>query len=545
MRPLDRYPGNFLGCSGLTEAVEYCCRNGRLEVLTCLLGGSIIDETALAPFLGHSVYTAIENHHNKLIDVLLRAGADVNAGLHKGHDYGTPLLLAIRRKSPELVRKLLDAGANPNNGVLVTAIEEEAGPVIEAVLQARADINAPGESKYIWGSLPIYDRRCTPLTMAILKQRWTLVDQLLDAGSAVNNPPDMRWCVSPLSAAARCKNTMLFRSLLEAGARADDEFTLEEATDDIELLKLVVAELGTRSRWEIPSNAGRRALDKAIKQQNMATVRLILESKLVNVNALLDVNDLLRCSTPLHEALLSKLGHRPKLTQLLLRSGADPNGIVYEPYETSGRRSALLDAIDTKDLQSVQLLLEAGADVNGRFGAEVPFSPVQFAAHMGRVDILRMLLENGSNPNAVSRYGESGAAIQLATEGKRPDMVRMLLKHNANPDAITGNLTHTALQMAARDGCKETVELLLEYGADVNSPPAEKYGATALQFAAIGGYLGIAHILLQTGADVNAPPAKIDGRTALEGAAEHGWSSCLPTLEQTSLKLGRGSMNAL
>jgi ankyrin repeat protein len=39
----------------------------------------------------------------------------------------------------------------------------------------------------------------------------------------------------------------------------------------------------------------------------------------------------------------------------------------------------------------------------------------------------------------------------------------------------------------------DLVEVLIEYGANVNAPPAAAFGATALQFAAIGGYMGIAH----------------------------------------------------
>jgi ankyrin repeat protein len=76
--------------------------------------------------------------------------------------------------------------------------------------------------------------------------------------------------------------------------------------------------------------------------------------------------------------------------------------------------------------------------------------------------------------------------------------------------------------MAARDGCKEMAEILLENGADVNSLPSENSGATALQFAAIAGFLGIAYLLMENGADVNAAPAATNGRTALEGAAEYG-----------------------
>jgi hypothetical protein len=53
---------------------------------------------------------------------------------------------------------------------------------------------------------------------------------------------------------------------------------------------------------------------------------------------------------------------------------------------------------------------------------------------------------------------------------------------------------------------------LLEYGADVNSPPVKDFGATALQFAAINGYLGIAYrILVEHEADVNAPSVEREG----------------------------------
>lgn len=521
MRSLDGYSGNILdNCPGLTDAIDDCCRDGHFEVLCRLLSGSIIDKSALAPFLGRSVYTAIENNQEKLVDMLLKAGADINASWKDT----TPLLLAIRSQNWGLVRYLLNAGANLNKeyncrnhkrsgDVLVAAIEEGCDAVIEDVIRAGADIDAPGEVNRHWFSQSIC-QCCSPLTMAILKERWTMVHWLLGAGAPVNHGPGMVRCLTPLLAAVCRKNIVLVQSLLEAGARADDMLALEEAADDIELLKLLVAKLGVHSNRENPSNVGRLALDKAIRQKSTEIARLILESELVNVNAL-------ECgSTPLHEALVSDVSHRLEFTKLLLRSGADPNGIVYKMHEIT--RSALLDAINTQDPRSVQLLLEEGSKAIGVFEAGILFSPVQLAAQKGSVDILRILLENGSNSNAVQPWGKAGAAIQLATENRNLEVVRDLLKHNANPNAVTENLPHTALQIAAREGCKEIVELLLEYGADINSPPAEEFGATALQFAAIGGYLGIALLLLEKGADVNAPPAKIGGRTALEGAAEHG-----------------------
>ncbi|KAF2180086.1 ankyrin, partial [Zopfia rhizophila CBS 207.26] len=113
-------------------------------------------------------------------------------------------------------------------------------------------------------------------------------------------------------------------------------------------------------------------------------------------------------------------------------------------------------------------------------------------------------------------------AIQEATERNGLEMVQMLLEHGASPDTVTQCSPYTGLQIACRDGNKAIMELLLGYGANVNAPPVERYGATALQFAAIGGYLGIAFLLLAKGVDVNVPPAEFEGRPALEGAAEHG-----------------------
>jgi ankyrin repeat protein len=47
------------------------------------------------------------------IEVLLNAGADINAGLH---EYGVSALhCAVRQNAIENVRKLLDLGAVPNN----------------------------------------------------------------------------------------------------------------------------------------------------------------------------------------------------------------------------------------------------------------------------------------------------------------------------------------------------------------------------------------------------------------------------------------------
>ena len=74
---------------------------------------------------------------------------------------------------------------------------------------------------------------------------------------------------------------------------------------------------------------------------------------------------------------------------------------------------------------------------------------------------------------------------------------------------------HTKLMRAALEGQTESVEALLEQGADVNAKDSE--GRTALMFASVNMHFGSAKALLEHGADVNAKAN--DGCTALMLAA--------------------------
>ncbi|KAI5460748.1 ankyrin repeat protein, partial [Mariannaea sp. PMI_226] len=80
----------------------------------------------------------------------------------------------------------------------------------------------------------------------------------------------------------------------------------------------------------------------------------------------------------------------------------------------------------------------------------------------------------------------------------------------------------TALQAASAKGDMTRMRLLIERGAEVNSPAANFRGATALQYAVMGGFFRAMRLLIEEGADTNAPGAIHFGRTALEAAAEHG-----------------------
>jgi ankyrin repeat protein len=531
--------------TALTKAIEECCRRGHLDTLACLLQSDILPQGPRASILGSSLALAICHGHLEMVDVLLGEGADVNAPTRDGSNTSggamAPLHFAIKNGSRELTEKLIHHGAEVRcqfvGNLLVAAIQHGDHDIIQ-LLVAKAPPNELGRFEVRFGELtlekggfylglPNYRWLC-PLTASIFVQEWALINQLLQreqflgSDRSSDDPPGHRR-LTPLWASIYRGNITLARWFINNGAEVNDEAALEYAGahEDPDLLALLVEELSTEERRGQP-NALHLALHRAMQHGRLRNARRILDSGIVDVHAFAEDRTLLR------HALRSPPVHRQEFVRFLLDAGTGPDTIT-ESLTNRSRSglppyTGLLEATKQRDPGCVEIILDRQAKTNG----EAPLR-LQLAAFEGKSEIVRMLLNRGQDPDAVSpcpnvydRGGARGTSVQNATTQKHGDILEMLLRRRANPNATTMHCRHTALQIACRDGSLELVELLLEYGADVNAPPAERHGATALQFAAIGGYLGIAHLLLEMGADVNAVPALFEGRTAFEGAAEHG-----------------------
>jgi ankyrin repeat protein len=533
--------------------------HGYIDAVRLLLNKCSTHEVSISPWLGRAVELAISNGHDDIVDILLSAGPILELILRNGESI---ILAAIWTKNAPIIRKLVSAGVRMNKGyehcsrcatehesndVLIAAIKWGDYPVINSLLDIGASLHTLGHPSHG----PSSEMCILPLTAAIMANDFILVNYLISAGAAINNPPESaRTSLTPLSAAIRNRDLELVNALIYCGSNPYDLVVLVEATNEFTLLQALLTAL---HNFKEPSNSdgvGRVALCKAVEKQNHAMTRAILSSPLK------DAKSIWGLSAGLHQALLFDSTPNFETIRMFLNLGADPNlalgtgtGTGTEYYS----KTALWVAIGIGDLRKVELLLEAGAraDKNPTWRYN---SPMQFAISQKSPDILRKLLEHGSDPNTdfdwkgtpiqmatgqraletvkvlLQYKGDPNATtsdflrrpLELATENQDLDMIRLLLQNKADPNAVFGYRVHTPLQNASRLGGKEIVELLLEHGADVNAPPAKKFGATALQFAAIKGFLGIAHILLENGADVNAPPAESDGRTALEGASEHG-----------------------
>jgi ankyrin repeat protein len=124
-------------------------------------------------------------------------------------------------------------------------------------------------------------------------------------------------------------------------------------------------------------------------------------------------------------------------------------------------------------------------------------------------------VSSGADINARNNLGDT-PLLDAAKEGEK-DTAELLLAKGAAVDA-KDNSGCTPLTWAAIQGHRDVAELLLAHGANVNARSSS--GQTALQSAAMNGHKDVAELLLTHGAEINAPDNC--GITPLHWAAGNG-----------------------
>ncbi|XP_041812648.1 caskin-2-like isoform X2 [Chelmon rostratus] len=183
--------------------------------------------------------------------------------------------------------------------------------------------------------------------------------------------------------------------------------------------------------------------------------------------------------------------------------------------------SALLEAqatVDVKDsngmrplhyaawqgkAESVLMLLRSGASVNGvSLDGHIP---LHLAAQYGHYEVSEMLLQHQSNPCLVNKAKKT--PLDLACEFGRVQVAQLLLSSNMVVALLEGERKEptdsaftTPLHLAARNGHKDVIRLLLKAGIDINK--TTKSG-TALHEASLYGKTEVVRLLLDAGVDVN------------------------------------------
>ena len=170
------------------------------------------------------------------------------------------------------------------------------------------------------------------------------------------------------------------------------------------------------------------------------------------------------------------------ITTLLLRgfdvNTRDPKGQV---GLTLALQAGSLKAFDV-------LLLGSNLQVDARNAKDE--SPLMIAALRGHVGAVQALLARDADVNKTGwtplHYAATGSQPQ------QPEIIALLLEHHAFIDAESPNGT-TPLMMAAHYGTRESVQLLLEEGADPSLK--NQLGLTAAAFALRANRKDIADVI--------------------------------------------------
>ena len=166
-------------------------------------------------------------------------------------------------------------------------------------------------------------------------------------------------------------------------------------------------------------------------------------------------------TTPLQQACSHEVIKASIVTMLLDR------GAGVELTTASLRQTPLtLACRSNSNLGVVQLLINAGADVNGGDGA---FAPLHCVARYGNIEVLDLLINSGADVNrvttaAVGDFPAKSTPLYIATQAGQLKCLNRLLEAGADPNIANAN-GKTPLHFAT-SSCIEFVDALLAAGGD-------------------------------------------------------------------------------
>ena len=439
--------------------------------------GLLIDRGAkLDPDRGDDpLASAIINGHTDVVRVLLDRGADPNSP----NEHGISMLsFSITFKRMDILNILLERGAKPDGAALLSAVEADVPAVVTLILDRGVDINARDEDGM------------TALIAAAAKDLHALAELLVRRGAELNAKDGAG--ENALIIASKSGSLRVAELLVKRGADVN-------AKDNIGKTALMHAAGEQRAKMvALLKAAGARefepTLEEAAKQGDARMVRALLDRG-VDPN-LPDADG----RTPLFHAVLSD----ENCVNALLEKGANPNA-----RDRQGQ-SVISAATRRGNDTIVALLVEAGADA--------PNVALVDGIRTTDLEAVKEALLEGADPNALDTNGQPALILSIVapeTE-QRTAIFRLLLDKGAKPNVPDSVNGFTPLINAASSGSLALVQELLARGAD----PAQRdnEGNSPLMFGGGEEVDAIIRLLIARGADVRAKNR--NGRTALHDIAQ-------------------------
>ena len=209
-----------------------------------------------------------------------------------------------------------------------------------------------------------------------------------------------------------------------------------------------------------------------------------------------------------------------KLIRRLLDGGADIHATDTRGYTAlhdaaADLRGSMFDVMKRgyessaeQACEPVQLMLDAGADVNAR--TDLGFTPLHLAALYSPTAVALLLMEHGADIHAKAAEGET--ALHFAAMAGNTELVTHLLQADADVHAQEADGMTPLSRTAYYTDSPETLRQLVQAGAEL-CPHISPLGNTPLHYAAMSGNMGNLKMLLESGLDINL--RNTAGHTAL------------------------------
>lgn len=367
---------------------------------------------------------AVSGGHLKVCEILLTHGANVN-GNAESPDAGS-LLLAVNFDRMEVLRLLLEKGADPNQGASLRAavisgrtgmlrllLEKGADPAKKSQLLTQA-VNA-GRAETLSLLLAngadlnmvenVYGN--TPLYLALKSGKKEMADLLLAAKASLNLPPPAK---SPLYFAVANGQLEVARRLIGLGADVrvrciDSKGPIPNNPNGS------VARMEDYSASTDPDKAW-TLLHAAVLSQSPQMVDLLLAS---GAGADLETPGGALKITPL--ALAVSKEAPSAILEALLRAGANPN-----VRDLEGNPVLLAAGHRPEGEKLVRLMLERGVDVKARTSRGNRLLEELWALRGRELPVLRLLLHAGADPGQILEVSTGTLGVRLAREFQYPQL---------------------------------------------------------------------------------------------------------------------------